>query len=108
MSFPVVHIVRFKGERVDGYGKKIKSFASPEVVRASFAPGSTSEPRDGTVTRVDSQAQLVLAEPIPVDPRDYFLVNGNKYEVEGEPASWYGHYSRRQFGQIIYLRRFDG
>lgn len=80
-------------------------YAEPVPVAADFAPEATKEPRDGTTTRVVSDAQIVLDKPIDHDPRDRFIVNGVRYQAEGKALPWFGRYSKRLFGQVIPVRR---
>lgn len=116
MAYPVIKwIPYYEPYYTDENGRRQKA-AEPEgtVIDAAFAPETTAEGTsiratvDGVQQRVISDARLFLRTPIQYSQRDFFRVDGVLYNVMGQNPGWYGRYSRRCFGQEIFLKRIGG
>lgn len=91
----------------DAYGDTTSTYADPvPVPGAVFAPRTSTERTDPRVPAVVTGGTLYV-QGITVSPADHFTVNGQRYEVEGEPGHWVSPYTGRDFGYEVAVKRFD-
>ena len=102
---PVQHIA---GTRTtDQYGDTTETKANPvDVSGAAFAPRASTERTDPRAPAVLSGGSLYLTVD-SISPLDQFLVNGELYEVEGEPGRWVSPFDGRDFGYEVAIRRYE-
>lgn len=111
MTYPVIKwIPYYEPYFTDANGRR-KETPEPEgtLIDAAFAPESTAESSAaGAAQRVVSDAKLYLRNPIQYSQRDSFRIDGVLYRASGQNPGWHGRYSRRSFGQEIFLKRVGG
>ena len=94
---------------LDDYGRP----PQPEPVTVQiwaygFDPGATSEPREGTSRRVNTEPTIYLVTDPGITPGDEMTVHGRRYHVEGEPAVWQSPTTGRVVGVEVALRKVAG
>ncbi|QIX27472.1 hypothetical protein ncot_13285 [Nocardioides sp. JQ2195] len=78
-------------ETTDDYGNTVTVETPVDVPRCLLAPRSSTERTDPHSPAVISGSQLYMpARSTPPAPADYFLIDGKRYDAEGEPGVWPG------------------
>jgi hypothetical protein len=73
----------------DPLGNETTTEVRSDVPGCLFAPRSSTERADPRSPAVITGAWLYLpADTTTPDPADYFLIDGTRYDVEGEPGVW--------------------
>lgn len=91
------------GNVVDEYAPKIK------IDGCIFDPGSSYEPRLANANRVTDQPTLFAPTHLPISSRDFLYINGQRYDIEGDPQVWDSGGTAWDPGfQVVRLRRDEG
>lgn len=109
MTFPYGKAITLVTRAVTGrdvYGNDVYGETTTTVVGA-FAPGGSSEQVQGQDT-VTTQPTAYL--PSGTDPTaiDALEVDGQRYEVDGDPQSWQSPYTGWAPGVAVRLQRVTG
>lgn len=83
--------------------------SAPVATEAVFAPGGSAELTSGGDT-VTTQPALSDVDPtLPVKATDLFVVDGDRYEVDGKPKKYPPNpFTGTQKGQVVQLREVTG
>ena len=109
----VAELVRWYAHReeagTDRYGRPISGFAAPvSLPIKGFDPGTSSEPRSGTSSRVNTKPTLYLRRDPGIGSQDEFEVRGIRYQAVGDAGAWVSPYSSRLAGVEVALQRVVG
>lgn len=96
--------------RVEGnaHGRESVVRGAPYLIPGVvFWPEQSVETRDGG-QRVVRPAQLAVSHGQDADPRDQWLVDGVRYEANGDTSRYRNPFAPRSSGAVITLRRVTG
>lgn len=84
---PTVSLVSVT-KTTDDLGDTTETETTTDVSDWLFAPRSSTERADSKAPAVITGASLYGPAGSTIGPNDYFLVDGIRYDVEGEPGYW--------------------
>ena len=91
----------------DAHGNPIDSWADPVNVQVyGYGPRYDSTEPGGTQVIVG--LQVFAPETLQVDPRDQFVVEGRRYDVDGELGNWTNGPFDFKPGIELNLKRVEG
>lgn len=94
----------------DSHNNAVRTFAAPEdhKVYGWSAPSSSESNTPGQSNRVIHDLELLATESLPVTAHDRMTVDGNLYDVQGDPADFnHGPFDFRP-GIVVKLKRVTG
>lgn len=92
---------------VDDYGNDTYT-ETETATTAVFAPGSSTELTDGRDTVIQQPSLYGVDVDLPVKATDAFLIDADRFQVDGDPQKYRSPFTGWAPGQVIPLRRVVG
>ena len=90
-----------RGEAQATVWKPLMSF------KGKFVPGVSNELNEALRTKLETHGTIYVTRSLPLNPKDHILVDGEKWEVIGNPAIFYSTMQPTKHTVII-VRRVVG
>jgi hypothetical protein len=104
-----VTIARQEVIGVDAYGADVYAPTSTTIPGCVYWPAGSSETDGQTRDTVSTVLELLVPPGVDVRPTDTFVIDGQEYQVTGEPFSWErSPWTGSSAGRQIELTRVTG